>query len=305
MTVAMHGGGNNHALGCACPWCASQAKGQATTAPFPGTVSDDLAAAVDAPEAAPQVGDRVYWTDPDDGLGSRWGTVTSASEGILDDGIVVLDHDTEVLPEEISKAPEGPMLTPAFADEDGDHAPQEWGSFDADDRYPGEFTEHAGQRDGFRMSVTPGDANSFAAPGYSWRAEPSAGASGPFFSGQADTLEQAQRDAVSSVDYCTSGRYEHDMWRAQDLENAQRDARYVIDEWSHPGLKSEQFFADTHQSAHKLVAAVEGTAEGDHHAYEIRAALAHLDYRDEMGADEKEQAYDRLFNAMRATFDEG
>jgi len=98
------------------------------------------------------------------------------------------------------------LSTGAFTDEDGEHTAQSWHAFDADDRYPGKFTTYATQRGEARLEVSEGDASSFANPGYSWNAQ----VGQHFYSGQAATAEEAQREAVSAADYILSGRAEYE-----------------------------------------------------------------------------------------------
>lgn len=107
------------------------------------------------------------------------------------------------------------LYTGAFTDEEGDHNAQAWSALDADDRFSGEFTTFTATRNGVRMSADEGDASSFANPGFSWRVEKD----GHFYSGQADTIQRAQRDAVSTADYITSGRAEADYWDDLDRES--------------------------------------------------------------------------------------
>jgi hypothetical protein len=104
------------------------------------------------------------------------------------------------------------LRTDDFEDEDGEHDAQNWAAFDADERYRGRFTEYVGGRAGFRMSVTPGDSDSFQNDGFSWRAE----MDNWHYSGVADTAEEAQRHAVSHADYVISGKAEADHWNDYD-----------------------------------------------------------------------------------------
>jgi hypothetical protein len=57
-----------------------------------------------------EVGQRVYWNDPDDGLCSRYGTITAVygmrGDGAPDlDPVVTLDNETDALMSELSEVP--------------------------------------------------------------------------------------------------------------------------------------------------------------------------------------------------------
>lgn len=83
---------------------------------------------------------------------------------------------------------------------------QEWHQVDSDDRYPGQFTSHVGERDGFRLRVDPGDNATYDADGFSWSASNGTHA----YSGTAATRVEALREAVEAADYVTSGQAELD-----------------------------------------------------------------------------------------------
>lgn len=110
------------------------------------------------------------------------------------------------------------LFTDTFTDEDGEHDAQAWSALDADDRFPGRFVTLTATRGEARMGVDEGDASSYSNPGFSWRVE-----IGPhFYSGQAETCQQAQREAVSTADYVASGQAEADYWADLDAEREEQ-----------------------------------------------------------------------------------
>ncbi len=91
---------------------------------------------------------------------------------------------------------------------DGDE--QEWFATDADDRFPGRFVAHNGRRGDFQLRITPGNNDTYEAPGFQWSVDH------PYVdqrsSGIAPTRDDAAREACDAVDYFLSGEAEADAY---------------------------------------------------------------------------------------------
>lgn len=88
--------------------------------------------------------------------------------------------------------------------------PAGWGSFDADDRWPGAYEAYARREGDLQMRITPGDAEAYTAPGFHWSLDHTGASNGPSMSGTAATLAEAARQAEEAGRYITSGAYEYD-----------------------------------------------------------------------------------------------
>lgn len=94
------------------------------------------------------------------------------------------------------------------------HSDQTWHAVDADDRWPGKYVAYTGSREDFTLRITPGDNDSYEAPGFQWRADNGHDS----FSGYAKTVAEAQDAAVEAADYVISG--EADLDHAMALAEA-------------------------------------------------------------------------------------
>jgi hypothetical protein len=138
-----------------------------------------------------------YWTETDDMGEVTWARVRFDTDRIIGGVGPARDYDDVDARLIRSAAPKAPK------------APAGWGSFDADDRWPGAYEAYARREGDLQMRITPGDSQTYTAPGFCWTLDPATG-SGPSMSGHAATLEDAARQAEEAAEYVTSGRYEYD-----------------------------------------------------------------------------------------------
>lgn len=96
------------------------------------------------------------------------------------------------------------LITPGTPGEEE----QTWNAVDADDRWPGQVAAYVTERGEFRLRITPGDNDSYAADGFHWSAQSPNGNWN--FSGHAATVDEAGRAAVEAADYVTTGQAEAD-----------------------------------------------------------------------------------------------
>lgn len=153
--------------------------------------------------------------------GGMWIADPDGSPGVVvhydeDTGSVDYEADAEhvAIPEEHIEPPLGggpatDWTAPSVRVDVEDGPVQEWHTVDSDDRYPGQFSSHVGERGGFRLRIDPGDNATYDAPGFSWSATDGLAWT---FSGTAATRDDAAREAAQAADYVTSGRAEHDYY---------------------------------------------------------------------------------------------